>query len=297
MAEIIVVQRMWQRRGTASEWSTKNPVMAAGEIGVELGATPAAPQKFKIGNGATPWADLAYGGGDGGGGSLDIVVEPSAFTADPSRHEGRGVYTRAGGDVTFAPGVAGHVFNIRATSGLSLIGSGVSLAPPADGTLSLSAGMAVTVVFVSTTVAEVIGQTLGSASTFPADVVTYDNSVSNLEAINVQDAIDEIAAASGASDMVVVLEETAAFTASPAAHAGKSRYIRAGGDVTFNNVEGYAPGHVFNIRASADIELVGLGVTLTPTHGGTLGLDARMAVTVIMTSPTTADVIGLTVQA
>lgn len=93
-----------------------------------------------------------------------------------------------------------------------------------------------------------------------------------------------------------VLTEPAAFTAS-AAHAGARRYVRAGGDVTFDATQGYLTGHVFSIRATAALDLVGSGVTLTPTAGGSLSLDAGMAVTVVMTSPTTADVIGLTVAA
>ena len=101
----------------------------------------------------------------------------------------------------------------------------------------------------------------------------------------------------GSSETVTIITEASAFTATPSAHAGKSRYIRAGGNVTFDDSEGYAAGQVFNIRATDEIELVEDGVTLEPTYGGTLELEAGMAVTVVMTSPTTADVIGLTVAA
>lgn len=101
----------------------------------------------------------------------------------------------------------------------------------------------------------------------------------------------------GGSETLTIVTEASAFTATPATHAGLSRYIRAGGNVTFDDGEGYLAGQVFNIRATAPLELVEDGVTLSPTAGGTLELDAGMAVTVIMTSPTTADVIGLTVAA
>lgn len=101
----------------------------------------------------------------------------------------------------------------------------------------------------------------------------------------------------GGSETVSIVTESSAFTATPATHAGLSRYIRAGGDVTFDDGEGYAAGQVFNIRATAAVELVEDGVTLSPTYGGTLELEEGMAVTVIMTSATTADVIGLTVAA
>lgn len=92
-----------------------------------------------------------------------------------------------------------------------------------------------------------------------------------------------------------VISEPAAFTASAATHAGSGRYIRAGGNVTFDAAQAYEAGQLFNIRATAPLDLVGTGVTLEPMAGGTLNLDGRMAVTVIMTSASTADVVGLTV--
>lgn len=59
MTEIVVAQRMWQRRDTAANWTSKNPVLAAGEIGVQLGAT-STDTKFKIGDGTTPWNTLGF---------------------------------------------------------------------------------------------------------------------------------------------------------------------------------------------------------------------------------------------
>jgi hypothetical protein len=47
--------RMQQRRGTQSQWDTANPTLAAGEIGFETNNN-----RFKIGDGATAWADLDY---------------------------------------------------------------------------------------------------------------------------------------------------------------------------------------------------------------------------------------------
>lgn len=48
--------RMQQRRGTAAEWSTANPVLAAGEIGVEIDT-----KILKVGDGTTSWNNLASG--------------------------------------------------------------------------------------------------------------------------------------------------------------------------------------------------------------------------------------------
>ena len=47
--------RMKQRRGTAAEWTSSNPVLAPGEIGFETDNN-----QFKIGDGVNQWDDLAY---------------------------------------------------------------------------------------------------------------------------------------------------------------------------------------------------------------------------------------------
>lgn len=44
------------RRGTASEWTSANPVLADGEMGIETDT-----KKVKIGDGTTNWANLSYG--------------------------------------------------------------------------------------------------------------------------------------------------------------------------------------------------------------------------------------------
>lgn len=52
--------RILLRRGTISDWAVANPVLFAGEVGVEIET-----RKFKFGDGVTPWANLAYGAGAG----------------------------------------------------------------------------------------------------------------------------------------------------------------------------------------------------------------------------------------
>jgi hypothetical protein len=52
------------RRGTATAWTTANPVLANGEIGVESDT-----DLFKIGDGSTAWASLSYGGIQGAPGA------------------------------------------------------------------------------------------------------------------------------------------------------------------------------------------------------------------------------------
>lgn len=63
MAEITAIQFL---RGSESEWSSANPVLAAGKPGYELDT-----HKIKIGDGSTAWNSLPYVGasyrGDYGG--------------------------------------------------------------------------------------------------------------------------------------------------------------------------------------------------------------------------------------
>jgi hypothetical protein len=48
------------RRDTAATWTSVNPILASGEIGVETDTN-----KFKIGDGTSTWSALAYQGGSG----------------------------------------------------------------------------------------------------------------------------------------------------------------------------------------------------------------------------------------
>lgn len=135
-------------------------------------------------------------------------------------------------------------------------------------------------------------------ATASAEDVTYDNSASGLSATDVQAAIDELAASGGgAPTSYTIVTESSSTTATVGVNDGLFRYNRCGGDVTFDNAEAYTEGMTFNIRATAAVELVEDGVTLTPPAGGTLELDSGMAVQVIMTSSTAGDVIGQTVAA
>jgi len=52
------------RRGTASAWTSANPTLAEGEMGIETDT-----DQFKIGDGLTAWTSLAYGGIAGAAGA------------------------------------------------------------------------------------------------------------------------------------------------------------------------------------------------------------------------------------
>jgi hypothetical protein len=87
--------RMQQRRDTGANWTATNPILAAGEIGVETDTTP---QRFKIGNGSAAWSALAYTGtvssvaGRTGvitlssGDISNTVASPAQLTADQNNY-------------------------------------------------------------------------------------------------------------------------------------------------------------------------------------------------------------------
>src|ERR1044072_2855169 len=84
------------RRDTTANWSSANPVLAAGEIAVE--ETVGGDLLFKLGDGVTLWNSLAYSGtpgptGDtgptgatglpGGGIAIEYVFDTTTADADP----------------------------------------------------------------------------------------------------------------------------------------------------------------------------------------------------------------------
>jgi hypothetical protein len=79
--------RQQQRRGTAAQWTSANPILSPGEIGFEIDTN-----KFKIGDGTTRWASLTYFTADaaaaledlidGAPGLLDTLNELAAAVGD-----------------------------------------------------------------------------------------------------------------------------------------------------------------------------------------------------------------------
>ena len=50
-----MTSRLQNRRDTAAAWTSANPTLAAGEMGLETDTS-----KWKMGNGSTAWNSLAY---------------------------------------------------------------------------------------------------------------------------------------------------------------------------------------------------------------------------------------------
>ena len=97
--------RMQQRRGTAQQWTTANPILAAGEIGFETDTN-----QFKMGDGVNLWSALSYFKNlEDLGGSLDDYV-PVALVGEPDgiatlNANGHIPISQLGALITNAPGV------------------------------------------------------------------------------------------------------------------------------------------------------------------------------------------------
>ena len=79
MQEQILTVRIRQKYDTAENWSKNNPILLAGEIGIESNTN-----MIKIGNGTNHWNDLTYAvGGGGEGGSVIVDTTLSTESSNP----------------------------------------------------------------------------------------------------------------------------------------------------------------------------------------------------------------------
>lgn len=126
-----VVTQIQVRRGTASQWTSANPTLAAGEIGFETDTG-----LMKCGNGTTAWTSLGYiGAGDisgvtagtglsGGGTSGDVTLSiNTAVTVDKTTAQTLTNKTMSGSSNTFS-----NIGNSSLTnSSITVNGTSVSL--------------------------------------------------------------------------------------------------------------------------------------------------------------------------
>jgi hypothetical protein len=68
----MAIVRIQLRRDTAADWTAANPVLAAGEMGLETDTS-----SYKIGDGTSAWSALPYGGADGPPGADGEQGEPN----------------------------------------------------------------------------------------------------------------------------------------------------------------------------------------------------------------------------
>lgn len=167
------------RRGTAAQWASTNPVLAAGEMGVETDT-----RKFKFGTGSAQWNSIAYAssGGSGGGGFFVAETAPVGpnigdiwfCTADTGDLAGKSFIRYDGYWVELNPGTLGP----KGTDGL-------------DGTDGAAATIAVGTV---TTGAEGSSATVTNAGTSSAAVFNFSIPVGATGATGPTANIDEFVA-------------------------------------------------------------------------------------------------------
>ena len=76
------MERIQLRRDSAAAWASNNPILASGEIGIELQVVNTDPVKIKVGNGIHGWNTLPYQptGSSGGSSGVWATLEANTFT-------------------------------------------------------------------------------------------------------------------------------------------------------------------------------------------------------------------------
>lgn len=106
---------------SATEWVSKNPILQAGEFGIENDT-----QKFKIGDGVTKWSNLPYVSG------ITVDAELSSTSTNPVQNK---VVTEALANVEVDTATNSEIDNALALAGTGTIPSGgvVSIAQGGTG--------------------------------------------------------------------------------------------------------------------------------------------------------------------
>jgi hypothetical protein len=121
------------RRGTASQWSTSNPILAQGEMGLETDTG-----RFKVGDGINGWNALAYSSGPTG------PQGPTGVKGSQGNYGLNPIFSRQGtlvvqtGEQRFYVERAGTLTSVRATVGTPSSGGSVVVDVLINGVTALS---------------------------------------------------------------------------------------------------------------------------------------------------------------
>jgi hypothetical protein len=145
-----MTSRLQNRRDTAANWTSNNPTLAAGEIGLETDTA-----KYKMGDGATAWNSLAYAYTAGAAGATG-PTGPIGATGPT------GVVGASG--ATGPIGVTGPTGPIGVTGPTGV--SGPTGATGAGGVEAVNAQVGTTYTFVLTDRDDLVTASNGSAQTY-----------------------------------------------------------------------------------------------------------------------------------
>lgn len=126
-----MTSRLQNRRDTAANWTSNNPTLAAGEIGLETDTA-----KFKMGDGTTAWTSLAYAYTAGAAGATG----PTGPTGPTGSTGPTGADSTVPGP-TGATGPAGATGPVGATGPIGAtgpVGATGATGPQGDPTLALN---------------------------------------------------------------------------------------------------------------------------------------------------------------
>jgi hypothetical protein len=187
-----VQTQMQVRRGTASSWTSTNPILAAGELGFETDTG-----KFKIGTGASTWTALLYAGG----GQSTLTTYQYTATASQTTFSGADsnaltlAYTVGSIQVYLNGALLANTTDYAATTGTSVV-------------LSAGAGLgdSLTILSLATfTVANTYTQAQSDALFIPDSIV---DAKGDLIAATAADTVSRIAI--GANDTVLTADSAEA---------------------------------------------------------------------------------------
>jgi archaellum component FlaC len=159
--------RMQQRRGTAAQWTSANPVLGSGEIGFETDTS-----KFKIGNGTSTWSDLIYFANlnqilDGAPDLLNTLDEIAAAIGD---------------DPSFITTVSTSIETKVSKAGDSMTGFLTLSAAPENNLHATTKGYTDNLVgTVLNTLETVDGEILGELETINTSIATIESSIGTIE--------------------------------------------------------------------------------------------------------------------
>jgi len=144
------------RRGTAAQWTSANPTLAAGEMGIETDTS-----RFKVGTGALAWLSLPYGGIEGPTGNTG-PTGATGSTGAPSTITGP----------TGQTGPTGAQGTNGVSGGLLLFLDTAGGAVPQTGSLELDANTGLQTTLVSGAQTDVSDLLMGTFLTNEGDLTT-----------------------------------------------------------------------------------------------------------------------------